>query len=162
MRALSIFGILISVALGLPIAAQAQNPAGAAPDVCTLLPRDEALKLLGRKEPARTRSVKRTDGDAMECRYMIGSSGNITVMVGAGVSKPTWDENMKILRSSGAALEAASGVGDGAFFWDTRLYAHTATYEITVSHTPTPGDVPAKIKADAITLAKAIVAKLKR
>jgi hypothetical protein len=69
---------------------------------------------------------------------------------------------MKELKESGASLEPAAGVGDGAFFWDEhRLYAHTANYQIAVSTTPSPGDDPAKIRANAIALAKAIIAKLK-
>jgi hypothetical protein len=98
----------------------------------------------------------------MECRYMIGAAGTITVTVGANVSKKTWDENMKILRSSGADLEAVTGIGDGAFFWDTRLYAHAAAYEIVVDTSPSPGDVTSRVKADAVTLGKAVAAKLKR
>ena len=83
-------------------------------------------------------------------------------MVGTGTPRATWDTFMKELKESGASLEPAAGVGDGAFFWDAhRLYAHTGNYQIGVSTSPSPGDYPAKIRARSITLAKALVAKLK-
>jgi hypothetical protein len=68
---------------------------------------------------------------------------------------------MKDLKEAGATLEPAAGVGDGAFFWDAhRLYAHTANYQIAISTTPSIGDDLAKIRANAIALAKAIIGKL--
>jgi hypothetical protein len=83
-------------------------------------------------------------------------------MVGTGTPKAKWDTFMKELRESGASLEPAAGVGDGAFFWDAhRLYAHAGNYQIAVSTSPSPGDDPAKIRANSIALAKALIAKLK-
>ena len=82
-------------------------------------------------------------------------------MVGTGTPKPKWDALMKELSASGAKLEAVAGVGDGAHFWDNRLYAHIGSYEVTVNTSPTPGMDPAKTRADAIALAKAVIAKLK-
>lgn len=126
-------------------------------DVCALLPREEAGKILG--YTVRARPVKRSDGPT-ECRYA-GGMGTVTVMVGTGTPKAKWDAFMKELKESGASLEPAAGIGDGAFFWDAhRLYAHTASYEITVSTSPLPGDEPAKVRANSIALAKAIIAKL--
>ena len=84
-------------------------------DVCALLPREEAGKILG--YAVRARLAKRSDG-ATECRYAGGMAGTVTVMVGTGTSKANWDTFMKELRESGASLEPAAGVGDGAFFWD--------------------------------------------
>jgi hypothetical protein len=127
-------------------------------DVCALLPRDKAMQILGRKV-LRTRPAKRPDGQT-ECRYSGGLEGTITIVVGAGVSKTKWDAFMKELTASGAKLEPVTGVGDGANFWDDRLYAHTGTYEVTVSTSPTPDMEQAKTRADAIALAKAVIAKL--
>ena len=77
-------------------------------------------------------------------------------------TQANWDTFMKELRESGASLEPAAGVGDGAFFWDAhRLYAHTGNYQIAVSTSPSSGDDPAKIRASSIALAKALIAKLK-
>ena len=128
-------------------------------DVCALLPREEAGKILG--YAVRARPAKRPDGPT-ECRYAGGVAGTVTVMVGTGTPKATWDSFMKDLRESGASLEPAAGVGDGAFFWDAhRLYAHAGNYQIAVSTSPSPGDDPAKIRANSIALARALIAKLK-
>jgi hypothetical protein len=150
---------LVMVTGGSSAATHTSQGAGAPIDVCALLPREEAGKLLG--YPVRARPAKRSDGPT-ECRYAGGMSGTVTVMVGTGTPKAKWDAFMKELTEAGASLEPAGGIGDGAFFWDAhRLYAHTTNYEITVSTTPSPGDDPAKIRANAIALAKAIIAKLK-
>jgi hypothetical protein len=128
-------------------------------DVCALLPREEAGKILG--YAVRARLAKRSDGPT-ECRYAGGMAGTVTVMVGTGTPKAKWDTFMNELKESGASLEPAAGVGDGAFFWDAhRLYAHTGNYQIAVSTSPSPGDDPAKIRASSTALAKALIAKLK-
>jgi hypothetical protein len=150
---------LVMVSGGPSAATQSSQGGGGAIDVCALLPRDEAGKILG--YTVRARPAKRSDG-ATECRYASGVAGTVTVMVGTGTPKVKWDAFMKELKEAGASLEPAAGVGDGAFFWDAhRLYAHTANYEITVSTNPSPGDDLAKVRANAIALAKAIIAKLK-
>lgn len=150
---------LVMVTTGPSGATHAPQGAGGAIDVCALLPREDAGKILG--YTVRARPATRSDGPT-ECRYSGGVAGTVTVMVGAGTPKTRWDAFMKQLKESGATLEPAPGVGDGAFFWDAhRLYAHTATYEITVSASPSPGDDLAKIRANAIALAKAVIAKLK-
>jgi hypothetical protein len=82
-------------------------------------------------------------------------------MVGGGIPKAKWDAFMNELKASGASLEVVAGVGDGAHFWDDRLYAHTGTHEITISTSPTPGASREKLRAEAVTLAKAVVGKLK-
>ena len=141
------------------VSAAMRSSQGGAIDVCALLPREEAGKILG--YTVRARLNKRSDG-ATECRYAGGLPGTVTVMVGTDTPKANWDSFMKELKEAGASLEPASGVGDGAFFWDAhRLYAHTANYQITVSTTPSPGDDLAKIRANSIGLAKAIISKLK-
>ncbi len=140
-------------------AMRASQSGGDGIDVCTLLPREEAGKILG--YAVRARLAKRSDG-ATECRYAGGMAGTVTVMVGTGTSKAKWDTFMKEMRELGASLEPVAGVGDGAFFWDAhRLYAHTGNYQITVSTSSSPGDDPAKIRASSIALAKALIAKLK-
>ena len=140
--------------------AQAPQASAVALDVCALLPRDEAMKILGRQGPGRTRGGQRSDG-ATECHYTGGMQGTITIVVGAATPKAKWDAFMKKLMGSGAPLEPVAGVGDGAFFWDSRLYAHAGSYEVTVSTSPAPGDIAAKVRADAVALGKAIFAKLK-
>jgi hypothetical protein len=142
-----------------PVSAERQSANGLV-DVCAVLPREEVAKILGRSV-GRARPAKRSDADAMECRYNAGA-GTITIMVGVNTPKARWDESMKVLKESGATLEPAPGVGDGAFFWDDRLYAHTANYEIAVSTSPTPGSDTAKVRTDAVALAKALIPKLKR
>jgi hypothetical protein len=150
---------LVIVTAGSSAVVPAFQGAGSGIDVCALLPREEAGKILG--ATVRARPVTRADG-AAECRYAGAMPGTVTVMVGAGTPKPAWDTFMKELKESGASLEPAPGVGDGAFFWDAhRLYAHTATYQIAVSTNPAPGEDLAKVRANAIALANAIVAKLK-
>jgi len=141
-------------------AAQTSQASPVTVDVCALLPRDEAMKILGRQGPGRTRGGQRSDG-AAECRYTGGMHGTITIVVGAGTPKAKWDTFMKKLMASGAPLEPVVGVGDGAFFWDSRLYAHAGSYEVTVSTSPAPGDIAAKVRADAIALGKAILTKLR-
>ena len=150
---------LVMVIGGSGAATHSSQGGGAPIDVCALLPREEAGKILG--YTVRARPAKRSDGPT-ECRYAGGLAGTVTVMVGTGTPKAKWDAFMKELKESGASLEPAAGIGDGAFFWDAhRLYAHTASYEITVSTTPSPGDDMAKVRANASALAKAIIAKLK-
>jgi hypothetical protein len=140
------------------VADQAQGAAGPV-DVCALLPREEVAKILGRN--VRSRPGKRADGPT-ECRYSGGMQGTVTAMVGPGVTKAKWDDAMKILKQSGASLDPVPGVGDGAYFWnDNRLYVHTGNYEVTISTSPSPGDVGTKLRGDAVALAKAVVAKLK-
>ena len=154
--------LAVVVVLGAPAhsAGQAPQASPAALDVCALLPLDEALTILERHPPGRIRSGQRSDG-ASECRYTGGMHGTITIVVGSATPKAKWDAFMKKLMGSGAPLEPVAGVGDGAFFWDSRLYAHAGTYEVTVSTSPAPGDIPAKVRADAIALGKAILTKLK-
>lgn len=157
-------GLLVTMVAALVMVSGGSSAAmrssqGEAIDVCALLPREEAGKILG--YTVRARLNKRSDG-ATECRYAGGMRGTVTVMVGTGTPKSKWDTFMKELKESGASLEPAPGVGDGAFFWDAhRLYAHTANYQITVSTSPSPGDDLAKIRASSIGLAKAIISKLK-
>ena len=97
----------------------------------------------------------------MECRYTVGIT-SITVVVGTGVTKAAWDEAMATLRSAGASLEPARGVGDGGFFYDERLYTHTGTFEITITPSYVPGADVSKSRADALALANALIPKLKR
>jgi hypothetical protein len=158
-------GLIVTMAAALVMvtvgssAATYSSQGGGEIDVCALLPREEAGKILG--YPVRARPARRSDGPT-ECRYAGGMPGTVTVMVGTGTPKPRWDTFMKELKESGASLEPAAGIGDGAFFWDAhRLYAHTANYQITVSTSPSPGDDLATIRANSIALAKAIIAKLK-
>ncbi|HET9369380.1 MAG TPA: hypothetical protein VFO19_04005 [Vicinamibacterales bacterium] len=144
-----------------PDAASRQQAASADIDVCVLLPRDEAMKIVGFQGAGRARSSKRSDA-GMECNYNFGTRGTITIMVNRGTSKAKWDAFMKDLSAAGATLEAVPGVGDGAYFYDhDRLYAHSGNYEITISTTPSPGDDPAKMRTEKVALAKAVVAKLK-
>lgn len=154
--------LAVALVLGLAIDSSAQAPQSgpAALDVCALLPLDDAMKILGRQGPGRTRGGQRPDG-ASECRYTGGLHGTITIVVGPAAPKVKWDAFMKKLMGSGAPLEPVAAVGDGAFFWDSRLYAHEGTYEVTVSTSPAPGDIAAKVRADAVALCKAILAKLK-
>ena len=150
---------LVMVSGGSSAAMRSSQGGGGAIDVCALLPREEAGKILG--YTVRARLNKRSDG-ATECAYAGGMAGTVTLMVGTGTPKAQWDTFMKELKEAGASLEPAPGVGDGAFFWDAhRLYAHTANYQITVSTSPSPGDDLAKIRASSIGLAKAIISKLK-
>ena len=155
----TVAGALVMVTGGSSAATHSSQGGGGAIDVCALLPREEAGKILG--YTVRARPAKRSDGPT-ECRYAGAMPGTVTVMVGTGTPKAKWDAFMKELKESGASLEPAAGVGDGAFFWDAhRLYAHTANYEITVSTSPSPGDDLSKVRANSIALAKAIIAKLK-
>jgi hypothetical protein len=138
--------------------AELKQSGGTAPDVCTLLPAEEAKRILG-WIAVRTRS-SRPEAGAMECSY--SGAGGIAIVVGAGTPKPKWDTFMKDLAEAGATLEPVSGVGDGANFWDAeRLYAHTGNYQIAVTITPIPGEAEAKVRANAIAMAKALIAKLR-
>ena len=137
-------------------AAQQQKPSGGI-DVCAVLPRDEASKILG--VTVRTRPRARPEGTT-ECRYSGGLDLTITVVVGGSLPKAKWDASMKELRAAGAVLEPVTGVGDGANFWDDRLYAHTGDYEVVVSTSAEPGAVSATTRKNAVALAKAIIAKL--
>jgi hypothetical protein len=120
----------------------------------------EVSKILGRPV-GRARPVKRTTDGNTECRYASGLEGTITIMVGRGIPKAKWDAFMNELKASGASLDPVAGVGDGANFWDDRLYAHTGSYEITISTSPTSGSSLEKVRAEAVALAKAVVGKLK-
>jgi hypothetical protein len=139
--------------------AVSSQPAAGAVDVCALLPAAEVTKILGRKV-FRGRPATRADGGT-ECRYTLGLEGTITVMVGAGTPKAKWDAFMNELKAAGATLEPAAGVGDGGYFWDTRLYTHVGNYQITVDNTPMPGASEQQARTDALGLAKALIAKLK-
>jgi hypothetical protein len=151
---------LVMVAGGSTAAMRSSQGEDSAMDVCALLPREEAGKILG--YAVRARAAKRSDGPATECRYAGGTQGTVTVMVGTGTPKAKWDAFMKQLKESGATLEPVAGLGDGAFFWDAhRLYAHIANYQIAVSTTPSAGDDLGKVRANAIAMAKATIAKLK-
>lgn len=156
----------IWVAVAFVVGLAGAGMAGASPqtapivEVCSVLPAAEVARILDRSV-RRARPTKRADAPATECDYFLGLA-TISVVVGANVPKPRWDESMNILRTSGATLTPAPGIGDGAFFWDDRLYAHTGNYEITVSTTPAPGADATRTRQDAVALAKAVIARITR
>ena len=127
-------GLIVTMAAALVMVTEASSAVlrasqggGGAIDVCALLPREEAGKILG--YTVRARPSEPSDG-ATECSYAGGTQGDVTLMIGTNTPKAKWDAFMKELQEFGASLEPAAGVGDGAFFWDAhRLYAHTTNYQ---------------------------------
>ena len=130
-------------------------------DVCALMSREEVMKITNRTDLSPGRPRQLPEG-AAECRYAGGPPiGSVTIVAGKS-TKAKWDEFMKTLKDSGATLEAAPGVGAGAFFWDdNRLYVHSGAYEVAISTSPTAGANAARIRADEVAIAKAVLAKLK-
>ena len=160
LRAVVIGAILGGAGAGWLSAADPPQAKSADVDVCALLPKEEASKILGRAI-TRTQGQKRSDGP-MECRYTSAAPGAITIMVGGGVPRDKWEAFMKQLATSGARLEAVAGIGDAAYFWDAhRLYVHAGSNQIAITSSPTPDAVPAKTRAEVSGLGKAIVARLK-
>lgn len=157
---LAITGAAIALVLvvGQAVAVAAQKP-GASVDVCAVFPEQEVSKAIG--ATVRRPRLSKVTATAMECRYSL-TVGTLTVTVGTGITKPSWDASMKILSTNGVTLVPASGIGDGAFYWDDRLYAHFANYEITISTSGGLGSDEAKRRADAAALAKALISKLPR
>jgi hypothetical protein len=140
-----------------PDAAASQAKA-AAVDVCAALPREDAMKILGSKM---LRARSRKLGEADECVYSDGVLGTITVLVQTGTSRKEFDEEMKSLREFGADIVPAGGVGDSAAFDDTRLYAYAGRYRIVITTTPVVRPDEAKERANAVALAKGLIARLK-
>jgi hypothetical protein len=138
-----------------------QQGAKAAVDVCALFPKEEASKVLGRTV---SRSARGTlTGADPECRYFVAMEGTITISVAAGMPKSQWDGLIKDLTAAGAQLKPTAGVGDGAYFLDNhRIYAHSGSHAVTVSKSSQPGDDPAKVRADGVALANAVIAKLSK
>jgi hypothetical protein len=127
-------------------------------DVCAALPREEAMKILGSKM-LRARPGKLAE--ATECHYSDPVLGSITLLVETGISRKAFEQGMKELREVDPTLEPAGGVGDSGYFYDTRLYTYAGKYRIVVSTTPMPGVDRAKARANAVALAKALIARLK-
>ena len=132
---------------------------GDAIDVCALLPREEARKILG--YTVSRRPAQRSDG-ATECRYAGGTAGTVAVMAGTRHTQSQVGHLHERAEGVGRVAGPVAGVGAGAFFWDAhRLYVQAGNSQIAVSTSPSPGDDPAKIRASSIALAKALIAKLK-
>ena len=127
-------------------------------DVCAALPREEAMKILGSKM-LRARPAKL--GEADECRYADSILGTIAVLVQTGTSRKAFDEEIKTLGEFGATLAPAAGVGDTAYFYDTRLYAYPGKYRIVITTTPVARPDEVKEQGNAVALAKALIARLK-
>jgi len=58
-------------------------------------------------------------------------------------------------------MEPAQGVGDGGQFWGTRLYAYSGRHSVVVSTSYEDGEDTAKVRATAVAMAKAVIAKLR-
>lgn len=127
-------------------------------DVCAALPREEAMKILGSKM---LRARPGTLAEGTECTYSDPVLGTISVLVETNISRKSFDEGMKTLREFDASVVPAGGVGDTAYFYDTRLYTYAGKYRIVITTTPVVRPDEAKERANAVALAKALIARLK-
>ena len=112
-RFIVILAALVMGTGGWSAAMRSSQSGGDGIDVCALLPREEASKILG--YTVRARPAQRSDG-ATECRY--AAAQPVPGLHGDGGHRHTkakWDTFMKELRESGASLEPVAGVGAGAF-----------------------------------------------
>jgi hypothetical protein len=151
-------GVLLIPSDVTPLSAEASQAQAGSVDVCAALPREEAMKILGSKM---LRARSRKLGEADECVYSDSVLGTITVLVQAGTSRKEFDEEIKSLREFGANIVSASGVGDTAVFYDTRLYTYARKYRIVITTTPVVRPDEAKERANAVALAKGLLARLK-
>ena len=144
-----------------PLVGAASIASGQQIDVCALLPKDEVAKITARTDLGRVRSEQLPEG-AVGCRYAGRVQGGITITVAPNATRGDFDAYKKLLTDAGTPPESLNGVGDVAYFSDaSRVYALSGKYGVTVAISPTPG-AEAKIRTDAIALAQAVIAKLKR
>lgn len=133
----------------------------AAIDACTLLTRDDVVAAMGHKgfSPGKSR-----DG-GMQCRFPSGMGDSVTVYAKAA-PRSQWDElRATLIREAKQGTEVdVPGIGDAAYYWDSRLYVHRGAHEVTIhisASRPTPSaeDIT-RDRERAMALAKSAVARL--
>jgi hypothetical protein len=85
----------------------------------------------------------------------------VAVAPKGATSRKAFDQEIKTLGEFGARLAPAAGVGDTAYFYDTRLYTYAGKYRIVITTIPVARPDEAKERGNAVALAKALIARLK-
>jgi hypothetical protein len=140
-----------------PAPASATKPV----DACTLLTRDDVVAAMGHKGFSEGKS---RDG-GMQCRFPSGLGDSVTVYAQAAPRKQ-WDELRATLvreRKDGTEVDVP-GIGDAAYYWDSRLYIHRGNYEVTINISasrpaPTAADLE-RDRAAALVMGKRAVERL--
>ena len=144
-----------------PASATAPTSAAAPIDACSLLTRDDVVAAMGHKgfSPGKSK-----DG-GMQCRFPSGQGDSVTVYAQAA-PRSKWDELRATLeREAKQGTEVdVPGIGDAAYYWDSRLYVHRGAHEVTIhisasKPSPTAEDI-ARDRERAMALAKSVVARL--
>lgn len=148
-----------AVAAGMVTAANTQSRPTPGPDACTVLSKDELAKIVGRADFGRARPDTGPNGES-SCRYS-SSRGSVTLSVSTQ-TRAEFEKFRKLLSDEGKKPETVEGVGDAAYFWDDdALYALSGKLAFRVFISKPPNADSAKIRADLLALARAVVAKLK-
>jgi hypothetical protein len=128
----------------------------AVPEACSLLSVEELEKTLGRQFG---RSRQRQEQSGTSCRFTAGAGGSITLSVAAS-SKADFDHFRKLLADQGNKPAVVSGVGDDAYYWDSRIYVLVGSRTMTIWNGE-PQQPAEKLRGEVLALAKALAPKLR-
>jgi hypothetical protein len=153
--------LVLTVALVCSTASARQAPSGAAAgggaiNACAFLPKDLALKVTGTNKALFDLPPRETPvGKGSECNY-----GDIQLRI-----DPFSWASLKGRMNNGPKWTVVSGVGDEAYFRDNGRFAefmgHVGSRTFTIQMGVPVTSTAEKIKPNVITLASAIVPKLK-
>ncbi len=128
-----------------------------APEACALFTLEEVGMTLGRSFP-RARPGKAPG--ATTCAFVGGTEGTINVLVSPSSSKKEFDDLRQLVIEQGEQVEAVTGVGDDAYYWDTRIYLRVGKRCLVIWNSD-PSQPAAKVRADVLALAELGAAKLR-
>ena len=131
----------------------AQSPVA---EACALFTLEEAGKATSRTF-RRARPDKGPGGTM--CSLIGGTGGSISIALSSS-SKKDLDDFRKLLTEQGEKLEALSGVGDEAFWWDTRIHVRVGNHLLVIYNADSTQPA-AKARAEALALAKLAVPTIK-
>lgn len=161
MRKLASVAVMVA-ALGAPArtvdAAARDTPAQApVPDACTLLTLPELTAAAG-VNVIRPRPSMAPNGT--QCRYRAGLEP-LNISIGRTTARE-FAEFRTLLIDQGKSVEAVSGLGSQAYWWDDRVYVLLGDLSYSVDlGTSTTAPLTEKHRAAALAVAKALAPKLK-
>ena len=130
------------------------------PEACSVIALEEVTTILGRKDFGKPRAEKGAAPGESSCSFPGRVQSGVTVSL-SPTTRANFDEFRKLLVEQGEKPEAATGVGDAAYFWHPgRVYVLTGRTMITVSFSNAT-TVSEKMNQDLLALARAVMAKLK-
>jgi hypothetical protein len=130
------------------------------PEACSVISMEEVTTILGRKNFGKPRPQKGAGPGESSCQFPGRGQSGVSVSL-SPTTKANFDDFRKLLLEQGEKPEAATGIGDAAYFWHPgRIYVLTGRTMITVSLS-NETSVNEKMKQDLIALARAVMSKLK-